>query len=699
MRRKASVTVRNALELPPILDAKQYPKGRKNSHHIQRRLSVASASVRSEGTSMRVISSSDIINVDEWVSDSKSKHCLLCGKGFTTRCNLKCRSGRHHCRYCGVLACDDCTRYRLHGARCCRDCKDTSQLQSISQESGANSTDSEKKQGYESTKRNSIAMSVEERKKLHASNLWKTKYLITPDASAWICWETFMLLLIAYESVTAPMQISIFRLMDDESKGHIIDVVDIIVTVAFFFDIFFRCRKTYIDPVTREYCEDPLKVLHQYFKDRLLLDVLATIPMKYIVLDIHSPRWIKLFVLLRLIRLPYLMSNVTEFLKTGNAVFRNITESMELFIYFFILVHVAGCCFVFCGLVEIGDGSRSVRRVGWLGHDGYADMHDADALTIYVTSIYWAFATTTTVGYGDITAGTLMEKAWAMIVMAGGNILSAFIMGTLAAGLSKALDEKNERSKKFESVVAYLNECDAPPQLMEMVKSYYDALWLINNSWMDEKPTDDLPEFLKIEINKCRHRQMLIRSPLIKSIDRNNRSDAIVAIVQHFKPRILLPGQTAYDFGRVGENIFFIRRGSILRLEFKGGKTVGGEPLQIGDYFGDAFVPATPAIKNMFKGELQGLEIPGDKKFVIEGTKKRISSIMVLNITEFELLSLKDLKIIWKAFPKIQHVMSYVAVSRRLNLLLEEEFDDHAILRSSIASIKSFPTSLRGQHE
>ena len=143
---------------------------------------------------MRVISSSDIINVDEWVSDSKSKHCLLCGKGFTTRCNLKCRSGRHHCRYCGVLACDDCTRYRLHGARCCRDCKDTSQLQSISQESGANSTDSEKKQGYESTKRNSIAMSVEERRKLHASNLWKTKYLIAPDTSAWICWETFMLL-------------------------------------------------------------------------------------------------------------------------------------------------------------------------------------------------------------------------------------------------------------------------------------------------------------------------------------------------------------------------------------------------------------------------------------------------------------------------------------------------------------------------
>ena len=122
---------------------------------------------------------------------------------------------------------------------------------------------------------------------------------------------------------------------------------------------------------------------------------------------------------------------------------------------------------------------------------------------------------------------------------------------------------------------------------------------------------------------------MLIRSPFVKSIDHNNRGAAIVAIVRHFKSRILLPGQTAYDFGQVGENIFFIRRGSVLRLEFKGGKTVG-EPLQIGDYFGDAFVSATPAIKNMFKEELGGLETPDDKKFVVQGTKKRISSIMVL---------------------------------------------------------------------
>ena len=158
MRRKASLTVRNALELAPTQDAKQYLAESGRSHGTTPRLSVATAFSGKEGTAMRVISSSDIVNIDEWVSDNKSKHCLLCGKGFTTRCNMKCRSGRHHCRYCGVLACDDCTKYRLHGARCCRDCKDTSQLQSIAQESGAKAVGRDSKQGHESTKRRIIQL-------------------------------------------------------------------------------------------------------------------------------------------------------------------------------------------------------------------------------------------------------------------------------------------------------------------------------------------------------------------------------------------------------------------------------------------------------------------------------------------------------------------------------------------------------------
>ena len=698
MQKRPSLSVTKALELPPQPSA-NYNNNSPRRRQQQRRLSLAATSNQRRRGSTRAITSSDIVNIDEWVDDSKSKHCLLCGKGFTSRCNLKCRSGRHHCRYCGILACDECTSYRLHGARCCRDCKDSSYLQSV------DDTDDEKEKNTNGRKRNSstdnnkhvnhFSLSIKQRRHLNAYRIFKTKGLIAPDTSVWIFWESFMLLLIAYETIAVPMQISIFRLVEEDWRLEILDVVDVIAQVAFLLDLLFRCRKTFIDPITREYCEDASSVFYQYFKGRMVFDVIASMPMKFIVLRKYNsqitsatPRWINFLVLTRLIRLPYLMGTVTEaLLKSGNAFFRNITESFELFVYFFLLVHVAGCCFVFCALSEndiVCDGCISVDKTGWLGYDGYPGIHDADVISVYVTAIYWGFATTTTVGYGDVLPVTTMEKIWAIIVMAGGNILSAFIMGTLAAGLSESVDQKNEKNKKFEAVAKYLNECNAPPQLMEIVKSYYDALWLINNSWLEEKPTDDLPNHLKTEINKCRHRQMLIRTPLIKCIQKDDQSRAMASIVQNFKTRILLSGQSVYDFGTIGEEIFFIRRGSVIRLEYRNGQRVGGDPLQIGDYFGDAFIPATETVKKYLAYRLKEISSTFDRKFVIAGTDTRISNVIATSTTEFEMLSFDDLKLIWEQHHVMQHVMSYIAVSRRLHLQNEDDFDDHAILRDSI---------------
>ena len=177
---------------------------------------------------------------------------------------------------------------------------------------------------------------------------------------------------------------------------------------------------------------------------------------------------------------------------------------------------------------------------------------------------------------------------------------------------------------------------------------------------------------------------MLIRTPLIKCIQKDDQSRAMASIVQNFKTRILLSGQSVYDFGTIGEEIFFIRRGSVIRLEYRNGQRVGGDPLQIGDYFGDAFIPATETVKKYLAYRLKEISSTFDRKFVITGTDTRISNVIATSTTEFEMLSFDDLKLIWEQHHVMQHVMSYIAVSRRLHLQNEDDFDDHAILRDSI---------------
>ena len=82
--------------------------------------------------------------------------------------------------------------------------------------------------------------------------------------------------------------------------------------------------------------------------------------------------------------------------------------------------------------------------------------------------------------------------------------------------------------------------------------------------------------------------------------------------------------------------------------------------------------------------KLKQLRSPADQKFVLHAANTRVSTTLATSTTEFEILTLDQLELIWEKFDLIRHVMSYVAVSRRLKLLQEVDFDDHAILRDSV---------------
>ena len=57
----------------------------------------------------------------------------------------------------------------------------------------------------------------------------------------------------------------------------------------------------------------------------------------------------------------------------------------------------------------------------------------------YMTSLYWAAATTTTVGYGDISAVKEIERVFAMAVMIAGVWVYGYALGLLAAHITNIL--------------------------------------------------------------------------------------------------------------------------------------------------------------------------------------------------------------------------------------------------------------------
>ena len=62
-----------------------------------------------------------------------------------------------------------------------------------------------------------------------------------------------------------------------------------------------------------------------------------------------------------------------------------------------IIAHIVACIWIFLAKLEGSDPDS------WIVRAGYADDPDS---TVYIASLYWAFTTMSTVGYGDISART-----------------------------------------------------------------------------------------------------------------------------------------------------------------------------------------------------------------------------------------------------------------------------------------------------
>ena len=259
--------------------------------------------------------------------------------------------------------------------------------------------------------------------------------LIDPDGFFKKSWDVGIIIILIYTATWAPFKTAF---LEDEDSSQLVVLFESIVDTMFVLDIFF----TFVTPFKR--FNGTIESRHKYialnyFAGAFWIDVIASFPTQ-VFQEAESKgtqkllrlaRLQRLYRLLRILRVIKLLkiSKYAEFIteKMGNLKFSpSSTRLIGLCAFSLFAVHLFSCFFYLSA--KMHDFSSNT----WV----YArDIVDSDVQTSYFVTLYWAFQTLTTVGYGDFGAHNQYEIAITCVWMFIGVAFYSVTVGSLTSML------------------------------------------------------------------------------------------------------------------------------------------------------------------------------------------------------------------------------------------------------------------------
>ena len=252
---------------------------------------------------------------------------------------------------------------------------------------------------------------------------------------------------------------------------------------------------------------------------------------------------------------------------------KNALRLTKLACIFFFASHIFGCGFFLIALVEHNHGQCN----NWADEAGILtdciqgtskSTQSFDAVDAYIQALYWAFATLTTVGYGDIHAarGSSVEAIYCTVVLFIGTFaIYSLIMSSLAEIVSQLDVSQSIFATRVEQVQRICNRRAIPDNMIARINSSLDSLWskqrgIVGTALLAYLPMSLHAELVNDIIGHHLRKLFYVQTRLHDSglVDYM----AVAMSLEHFEPDDVL-----FYKGEPAENVYIIHTGAVNLLD------------------------------------------------------------------------------------------------------------------------------------
>mmetsp|Transcript_23246 Transcript_23246/g.45843 ORF Transcript_23246/g.45843 Transcript_23246/m.45843 type:complete len:841 (+) Transcript_23246:50-2572(+) len=312
----------------------------------------------------------------------------------------------------------------------------------------------------------------------YASKAWNHSF--SPYGKLHTVWDVILLFLILFTSFWEPYQCAYFP------QEYGLSTVEWFIDGLFYFDILFTFWTSYDSGAGM--VTDKGLIAKEYLSFWFWPDILATVQLDLVAREIvyasrdysseadmravtitpgtaeFNVRLFRLFKILRLLRVGRLVDRLTAAWTSHTG----FVSAGKFFLYVFYVAHMLACTFYMIpDVLALGLDVDSWRR-----HGGDFDITQAPHWQKYLQSLYFAFTTMTTIGYGDRLPKNVYEITFVCFAEVFGLMFFALLL-TEINNVNDVLGKGTIESNAIKNeVVGFIKSRGMPPGLILTVNKF-----------------------------------------------------------------------------------------------------------------------------------------------------------------------------------------------------------------------------------